>query len=242
MGRFFLYLAVVSFCCFVAGLITFAIVSTHHLLGSGAIASAEFDFPGYAFGLVAVAVSFSGVYVSIVPESCIGQLKNRAAAHLIPSPFSEWKNIRDQCDPKNPARTATVKILYVLAIWGTIGRNERRDLLQSDGLDQSDYWFNKRLEWFEKQSDRLLAVTVGAVISLLYLAVPIFYPFATKEAGFSLLVVLYVTCLADVLICAVLFWVRHAFVQNFNDKAKQWQPFCENYLAQLVRAPTSAAT
>ena len=221
------------------GLACYGIVSSHNLLVAKTGTESDFDFSGYAFGLVAVAVSFSGVYVSIVPESCIGQLKNRIAVHLIPSPFSDWKDIRDQCDPKNPTRTPTIKILYVLAVWGTIGRNERRDLLQSDGLDQSDYWFNRRLEWFEKQSDRLLAVTLGAAISILYLLVPISYPFLDANAGFSLIVTIYLLCMVDVMACAILFWIRHSFVRTFNDRAKQWQPFCENYLAQLVRAPAN---
>lgn len=235
MLRFVGYLALTLACCALVGYGIYAVSLVH-----GPSKVGEFDFAGYAFGLVAVAVSFSGVYVSIVPESCIAQFKARISAHLIPAPFSDWKNVSDQCHPDEVFRTAQIKQLYVLSIWGSIGRERRRELLEADGLDQSESWFNKRLDWFERQSDRLLAVTLGAAISLLYLAVPITYPFLPVPAAFALLATIYVLCVADVITCALLFWFRQAFVADFDDKAKHWRPTCEAYLAGKVRPPAIA--
>ena len=201
---------------------------------------ADFDFAGYAFGLVAVAVSFSAAYISIVPESCIGQLKKCVEVHLIPAPFGDWREVRDRCHPNKETsglkRSARVKTLYVLAIWGTIGRAMREEQLGPDGIDETEPWLNKRFELFENQTDRLLAVTLGAAISVIYLAVPLTFPFVPVHVGFAMLATLYVLCLADVLACAFMFYQRYDFVRRFDDAARSWVEGCETYLANLAQA------
>ena len=242
MGRFVLHLLLLLFGAFLAGIFIKHAVDAQNYLDKSVFAAklVDFDFAAYAFGLVAVAVSLSGVYVSIVPDSCIGQLKARAAAHLTPAPFDDWRSIRNYTAPSNPDRPPQIKGLYVLAVWNTIGKQERRKLLEDDGLDQAEAWFNKKLEWFDNQRDRLLAVVLGSAISISYLFVPLIYPFFDASSNFALLVVIYILCLLDVIVCAGLFWFRMTFVKEFDSVAKQWHPICENYLARIVIAPNAS--
>src|ERR1700726_869981 len=57
----------------------------------------DFDFAGYCFGLVAVAVSCAGVYLSLVVDRASDLLMRMVEVHLMPDPFADRKTLEEIC-------------------------------------------------------------------------------------------------------------------------------------------------
>ncbi|MDX7951436.1 hypothetical protein P7D22_09670 [Lichenihabitans sp. Uapishka_5] len=198
---------------------------------------AEFDFSSYAFGIVAVAVSFAGVYVSVVPDRCSDQIAKLLQVHLTPDPFQDLGEIESKCHPKQGVQgyiqTEGVKSTYALVVlsrWVSLEPSVRKTLLGVDGISSNRRWLGTAFEFFQSQRDRFFVTVLGACTSVLYASVPIAYWLNSERLAVAVLKVVYLLCLIEMICCAVLYLIRISFLGVFEDRMAPWRNEIRNHL------------
>lgn len=202
----------------------------------------EFDFAGYSFGLVAVAVSAAGVYVSIVTDRISDQMMRVIELHFVPNPFQERKLIEEHCAPEDTDngkvhRTAHVKVIWAitqLVKWPTLEDEKKKDLLGTEGLDAEKLGLAKPFPKLQDQFDRKLVLQFAIIIAAIYATIPFLYFFVNGRIVVTVLFTLYVLCIAEIVLCSALFYKRSRFMALFEMRVGSWRPDVENYLVRLL--------
>jgi len=210
----------------------------------------EFDFAGYAFGLVAVAVSAAGVYVSMVTNRVSDEMMRVIELHYVPDPFLDRKLIEDRCAPGEAGnagrlrRTAHVKVIYAitqLLKWPTLEEDERKRLLGHEGLDAEKLNLAKPFPRLQEQFDRKLVLQFAIIIAVVYATIPFLYFFVKGEIVVTVLFTLYILCIVEIVLCAALFYRRSRFLSLFEIRVGAWREDIAIYLAALAEEDARAA-
>ncbi|MEA2841697.1 MAG: hypothetical protein QOF41_3027 [Methylobacteriaceae bacterium] len=203
---------------------------------------ADFDFAGYIFGMVAVAVSSAGVYVTLFTERATDQMMKLVEMHLIPDPFSDSKIAQHYCDPKlndgnSVQRSAPIRViysLYKLRTWVGMNPEQRAKLLGEEGLDADALGIGKQFPKLQEHVDKKLVFSIAVIISLLYATLPLFYLAKDNKIVFTVLIVLNIMCVVEIAICAICYFYRTRFFSNFEARLGSWRPDIANYLFALA--------
>lgn len=238
MGKALLYFVLCIVGCGGLVLLTFSVLNSAIYSGPTQFKSfSEFDFSSYAFGIVAVAVSFAGVYISIVPDKCNDQLLNILTVHLTPDPFSDLADLERKCHPDQVVvgytRTEGLKGAYALVVlkrWVSLDETTRDKCLGTHGISSVRSWLGSGYRFLESQSDRLIITTLGTSVSVLYVFIPAAYYFHSEKLAASLIAVIYLLCITEMLLCAFLYTFRHLFVRIFEDRMSSWKEQINNHL------------
>lgn len=197
----------------------------------------DFDFAGYCFGLVAVAVSCAGVYISLVVRPISADLIKRVETHLMPKPFSSATVAEDICSPAaeitNVLRGPEIKIIYAvvrLAKWATLEDNEKLQLLGPEGLNAGRLGFGRGFAKYEEQWDRRLVIVVAVVMCVIYATIPFIYLSSFLSVLISILWTLYFFSLVEAVVCACFFWRRSRYLNEFEKHLGGWRINIDHYI------------
>jgi hypothetical protein len=201
----------------------------------------EFDFAAYCFGLVAIAVSCAGVYISLVIDRSSDQLMRLVELHLMPDPFADRKTLEELCKPRsystNVERTDKVKVIYAISQlprWKTMEPQEQAELTGPNGLDAERLGNGKRFRRFQEQLDRKWVLHGAIIISTLYATVPFLYYFAPGRVVVTELFTTYICCIAEIVLCAILFWRRSHFFSHYESRMSSWKADLKNFIVMTV--------
>jgi hypothetical protein len=209
----------------------------------------EFDFAGYCFGLVAVAVSCAGVYLSLVVDRASDLLMRMVEIHLMPDPFGDRKTLEEICRPQIITipleRTDKVKVTYAISQlprWKTLDQTERLNLTGREGLDAERLSNGRRFRWYQNQHDRIAVLLFAIVISVLYAVVPFLYGLASGQAIVAQLFTIYILCFLEIGLCTFLFWRRDQFLSNFEVRMSSWRPDLKMFMLMVVTTGADTAS
>jgi hypothetical protein len=203
----------------------------------------EFDFAGYCFGLVAVAVSSAGVYFSLVVQPLSADMLKRIELHLMPKPFKSGEVAESICRPVPdlPAveRGPEIKIIHAairLARWATLEENDKKELLGPEGLNAGKLNFARGVATFEEQWDRQIVSVIATVICVIYVAVPFLYIASLVVLLISLLWSLYFLAILEAVVCASLYWRRWSYLAEFEKHLGGWAVNIDHYILVVETA------
>ena len=206
----------------------------------------EFDFSSYAFGLVAVALSFAGIYISIILESCNDQLYRLLTVHFIPIPFQDVSDLEKACHPsatvQGIARTSGICCVHAivgLKKWSALSKLNKAELLGPSGLGAGRSWFGPLFSFFQSGRDRLIVASIGISTSLVYVALPAAYWMSYETLSVAMLSAMYVMCVLEILVCASLYLLKWFFISGVEKEMPKWHPEISN---TLVMAAMNRAT
>jgi hypothetical protein len=201
----------------------------------------DFDFAGYCFGIIAVAVSGAGVYISLVVRPLSVEMVERIETHLMPVPFHSVELAEKTCAPQDHLqgfhRGPEVKIIYAairLSKWVTLEDDEKLKLMGPEGLDAGKLGFGKGFSKYEALWDRQLVFVIALLICIVYGAVPWIYLFS-KQAILAIAVLwtLYVMAIVEAAVCACLYWKRANYLQSFERHLGGWSINIEHHIIAL---------
>ena len=210
----------------------------------------DFDFASYSFGLVAVALSFAGIYISIILEECSEQLYRLLNVHFVPFPFDDMRALEKACHPTTttPGLAPTPGLRCAHAIvclrkWSALSIDAKRNLLSLEGLSAGRGWFGPVFSYFQSGRDRLLVASVGVSTAFIYVALPIAYWFDLEVVAAAMLVSIYVMCVIEIALCSGLYFAKWFFISGVNSEMPKWAPEMANSLlmATMNRASSSAS-
>jgi len=201
----------------------------------------DFDFAGYCFGIIAVAVSGAGVYISLVVRPLSAEMVERIETHLMPEPFKSVELAEKTCAPQNDLPTLTrgpeVKVIYAairLAKWATLEDDEKQKLMGPEGLNAGNLGFGKGFSKYESLWDRQLVFVIALLISIVYAVVPWIYLFSTKAIlAIAVLWSLYVMAIIEAVVCACLYWRRAKYLNHFEQLLGGWSVNIGHYIVAL---------
>lgn len=203
----------------------------------------EFDFSAYSFGIIAVAVTFAGVYISIVPDRCSDQIMKIVELHYIPHLFNDIGRLETTCKPEqdngSTRRTDGVKVLYAvsqLIRWASLDDADRDKHTGSEGLGTGRSWLGKGFLLFQYQTDRLVIATVGIVISIIYVLAPIAYWIDSEKIAVGMLYTVYICSIVEMLLCAFFYAIRYGYISHFEQRVVSFEGEISNFLTMVTKA------